>query len=67
MRSLLIRWRYWLWLIERDYSDEACAFFWTLLSNDGPAMLTMMKESPTFKKDIMPVVDWIRKKVDGEE
>jgi hypothetical protein len=60
MRSILIRWRYWLWLIERDHSDEACAFFWVLLSNDGRAMLAMMKESPTFKKDILPVVDWIR-------
>jgi hypothetical protein len=30
-------------------------------------MLAMMKEGPTFKRDIMPVVDWIREKIDGEE
>ena len=67
MRSILIRLRFWQWLIERDFSDEASAFFWILLSNDGSAMLEMMKESPTFKKDIMPVVDWIREKIDVEE
>jgi hypothetical protein len=67
MRSVLIRWRFWLWLIERDYSDEACAFFWILLSNDSPAMLAMRGESSTFESDIMPVVRRIRRKVDGEE
>jgi hypothetical protein len=35
MRSILIRWRYWLWLIERDFSDEACAFFWVLLNGES--------------------------------
>jgi hypothetical protein len=67
MRSFLIRLRFWQWLIERDYSDESSAFFWILLSNDGPAMLVMKHYSPTFEADIMPVVRRIRKKVDGEE
>ncbi len=67
MRSILIRLQYWQWLLDRDFSDEASAFFWILLSNDGRAMLTMMKESPTFEADIMPVVRRIRRKVDGEE
>ncbi len=67
MRSILIRLRFWQWLIERDYSDEASAFFWILLSNDGKAMLVMRDESSTFEADIMPVVRRIRRKVDGEE
>jgi hypothetical protein len=67
MRSILVRWRYWQWLIGRGFSDEASAFFWVLLSNDGPAMLALQKRSCTFEVDIMPVVRRIRKKVDGEE
>jgi hypothetical protein len=67
MRSILIRWRYWLWLIERDHSDEACAFFWAILSNDGREMRSLREGSATFEEDIMPVVKQIRRKVDGEE
>lgn len=61
MKSILIRWRFWQWLIERDHSDEACAFFWAILSDDGDTMLTLQRTSTTLRTNIYPVVKRIRK------